>query len=182
VVAAEVRSLAQRSAAAAKEIKALIGVSVESVEVGGRQVAEAGQTMREIVDSAKRVTDIMAEISAASQEQNEGIGQVNQAISQMDQVTQQNAALVEQAAAAAASLQSEAEALRQVVAIFQINGQPTDKNNTQKSFASAGKSARGAAVSSAPAQPPSARAGIAAPSKQALAATPVAVNNDWETF
>nr|MDP2190609.1 methyl-accepting chemotaxis protein [Rhodoferax sp.] len=105
VVAAEVRNLAQRSAAAAKEIKTLIGDSVDKVEEGSKQVAEAGKTMDEIVDSVKRVTDIMAEITAASQEQTSGIEQINQAITQMDQVTQQNAALVEEAAAAASSLQ-----------------------------------------------------------------------------
>ncbi|MGO4395090.1 methyl-accepting chemotaxis protein, partial [Variovorax sp. M-6] len=95
VVASEVRSLAQRSAAAAKEIKTLIGDSVDKVEEGSKQVAEAGRTMEEIVDSVKRVTDIMGEITAASQEQTSGIEQINQAITQMDQVTQQNAALVE---------------------------------------------------------------------------------------
>ncbi len=102
VVASEVRSLAQRSAAAAKEIKTLIGDSVEKVEEGSKQVAEAGKTMEEIVDSVKRVTDIMGEITAASQEQTSGIEQINQAITQMDQVTQQNAALVEEASAAGA--------------------------------------------------------------------------------
>ena len=104
VVATEVRSLAQRSAAAAREIKGLISDSVGKVEAGSRLVDEAGRTMAEIVASVKRVTDIMAEITAASQEQSGGIEQVNQAITQMDQVTQQNAALVEEAAAAAESL------------------------------------------------------------------------------
>jgi methyl-accepting chemotaxis protein len=118
VVASEVRSLAQRSAAAAKEIKTLIGDSVEKVEEGSKQVAEAGRTMEEIVDSVKRVTDIMGEITAASQEQTSGIEQINQAITQMDQVTQQNAALVEQAAAAAQSLQEQAESLVHAVSVF----------------------------------------------------------------
>jgi methyl-accepting chemotaxis protein len=121
VVAAEVRNLAQRSAAAAKEIKTLIGDSVDKVEEGSKQVAEAGKTMDEIVDSVKRVTDIMAEISAASQEQTSGIEQINQAIMQMDQVTQQNAALVEQAAAAAASLQEQASNLSQGVSVFKLD-------------------------------------------------------------
>ncbi|MDD5336794.1 MAG: methyl-accepting chemotaxis protein [Rhodoferax sp.] len=121
VVAAEVRNLAQRSAAAAKEIKTLIGDSVAKVEEGSQQVAQAGQTMDEIVDSVKRVTDIMAEITAASQEQSSGIEQVNQAITQMDQVTQQNAALVEEAAAAAASLQEQAGNLSQVVSVFKLD-------------------------------------------------------------
>jgi len=122
VVASEVRSLAQRSAAAAKEIKGLIDDSVSKVEAGSRQVAEAGQTMEEIVASVSRVTDIMGEITAASQEQTTGIEQINQAITQMDQVTQQNAALVEEAAAAAASLQEQAGSLSQVVSVFTLEG------------------------------------------------------------
>ena len=121
VVAAEVRNLAQRSAAAAKEIKTLIGDSVDKVEEGSSQVAEAGKTMEEIVSSVKRVTDIMAEITAASQEQTSGIEQINQAITQMDQVTQQNAALVEEAAAAASSLQEQASGLSEVVSLFRHN-------------------------------------------------------------
>ncbi|MGZ8358194.1 MAG: methyl-accepting chemotaxis protein, partial [Telluria sp.] len=121
VVATEVRNLAQRSAAAAHEIKSLIGNSVERVEVGARLVDEAGRTMNEIVTSVKRVTDIMNEISTASAEQTDGIEQVNQAIGQMDEATQRNAALVEQATAAAASLQDEAQALAQVVSIFKLD-------------------------------------------------------------
>ena len=121
VVASEVRSLAQRSAAAAKEIKTLIGDSVEKVEEGSKQVAEAGRTMDEIVESVKRVTDIMGEITAASQEQTSGIEQINQAITQMDQVTQQNAALVEEAAAAAASLQEQAGSLSGAVSVFTLD-------------------------------------------------------------
>ncbi|WP_447741799.1 methyl-accepting chemotaxis protein [Variovorax boronicumulans] len=118
VVASEVRSLAQRSAAAAKEIKTLIGDSVEKVEEGSKQVAEAGRTMEEIVGSVKRVTDIMGEITAASQEQTSGIEQINQAIAQMDQVTQQNAALVEEASATAQSLQEQAEGLVRAAGVF----------------------------------------------------------------
>jgi methyl-accepting chemotaxis protein len=121
VVASEVRSLAQRSAAAAKEIKTLIGDSVEKVEEGSKQVAEAGRTMEEIVGSVKRVTDIMGEITAASQEQTSGIEQINQAITQMDQVTQQNAALVEEASAAAQSLQEQADSLVQAVSTFKLD-------------------------------------------------------------
>ncbi|MET3181964.1 UNVERIFIED_ORG: methyl-accepting chemotaxis protein [Variovorax guangxiensis] len=120
VVASEVRSLAQRSAAAAKEIKTLIGDSVEKVEEGSKQVEEAGRTMEEIVGSVKRVTDIMGEITAASQEQTSGIEQINQAITQMDQVTQQNAALVEEASAAAQSLQEQAGILVRAVSIFRL--------------------------------------------------------------
>jgi methyl-accepting chemotaxis protein len=122
VVATEVRNLAQRSAAAAKEIKTLIGDSVDKVDNGAKLVDQAGATMSEIVESVKRVTDIMSEITAASAEQTEGIEQVNQAIGQMDQVTQQNAALVEEAAAAAASLQEQANHLAQVVSVFKISG------------------------------------------------------------
>lgn len=121
VVASEVRSLAQRSAAAAKEIKALIDHSVETVGNGSRLVEQAGSTMREVVVSVRRVTDIVGEISSASQEQAAGIEQINHAITQMDQVTQQNAALVEQAAAAAASMQTQAASLEQLVSVFTIN-------------------------------------------------------------
>jgi methyl-accepting chemotaxis protein len=120
VVASEVRNLAQRSAAAAKEIKALIGNSVEKVGEGSRLVGQAGATMDEIVASVGRVTDIMSEITAASQEQGAGIEQINQAISEMDAVTQQNAALVEQAAAAAQSLQEQAAQLARVASVFKL--------------------------------------------------------------
>jgi len=120
VVASEVRNLAQRSAAAAKEIKELIGNSVEQVEAGSALVAQAGSTMDEVVASVRRVTDIVSEISAASGEQSNGIGQVNQAIGQMDGVTQQNAALVEQAAAAAESLQQQAATLVALVGEFRL--------------------------------------------------------------
>ena len=121
VVASEVRNLAQRSASAAKEIKTLIGDSVDKVDTGSKLVNEAGVTMQEIVESVHKVTDIMAEITAASQEQSSGIEQVNQAIGQMDQVTQQNAALVEEAAAAAESMQDQASSLAQVVTLFKID-------------------------------------------------------------
>lgn len=123
VVAGEVRSLAQRSAAAAKEIKALIGDSVEKVQDGSELVNQAGKTMDEIVNSVRRVTDIMSEIAAASVEQSSGIEQVNQAINQMDEVTQQNAALVEQAAAAAESLEEQAIILAEAVAHFRLEGE-----------------------------------------------------------
>ncbi|OZI43498.1 methyl-accepting chemotaxis protein [Bordetella genomosp. 5] len=121
VVAGEVRSLAQRSAQAAKEIKVLIEDSVSKVGTGSQQVERAGNTMQEIVASVKRVTDIMGEISAASEEQSSGIDQVNRAVAQMDEVTQQNAALVEEAAAAAGSLQDQAERLAEAVSVFKIN-------------------------------------------------------------
>jgi methyl-accepting chemotaxis protein len=124
VVAAEVRNLAQRSAGAAKEIKELIGDSVEKVDGGSKLVDEAGQTMDLIVTSVKQVADIMSEITAASQEQSAGIEQVNMAITQMDDMTAQNAALVEQAAAASQSLQDQAGALAQTVSIFKLSSTP----------------------------------------------------------
>ena len=123
VVASEVRSLAQRSAAAAKEIKSLIDDSVEKVGNGSKLVEQAGVTMDEVVASVKRVTDVMGEITAASQEQSTGIEEVNRAITQMDEVTQQNAALVEQAAAAAQSLQDQASRLTTVVGVFKLDGE-----------------------------------------------------------
>jgi methyl-accepting chemotaxis protein len=177
VVAAEVRNLAQRSAAAAKEIKTLIGDSVDKVEEGSKQVAEAGKTMDEIVDSVKRVTDIMAEITAASQEQTSGIEQINQAITQMDQVTQQNAALVEQAAAAASSLQEQASGLSQVVSVFKVNGghEPAAQQHHQQQRASTARPAT-------PKQPPHAREAIAAPRKPADSDLAMAGGGSWETF
>jgi len=120
VVASEVRSLAQRSAEAAKEIKSLIGASVDKVEGGARLVADAGRTMTEIVGSVQRVSDIIGEISAAASEQSGGIGQVNIAVGQLDQMTQQNSALVEESAAAAQSLREQAARLSAVVATFRL--------------------------------------------------------------
>ena len=122
VVASEVRSLAQRSAAAAKEIKTLIDASVEKVASGTQLVGNAGATMTEIVDSVQRVTDIIGEIRSATSEQSQGIAQVNTAVNQLDQMTQQNSALVEQSAAAADSLREQAMKLTQVVALFRVNG------------------------------------------------------------
>lgn len=121
VVASEVRTLAQRSAAAAKEIKLLIDDSVSKVDAGARLVDNAGTTMDEIVDSVRRVTDIMSEITSASQEQSSGIEQINMAVTQMDQVTQQNASLVEEAAAAAESLQDQAAKLAHLVSVFKLH-------------------------------------------------------------
>jgi methyl-accepting chemotaxis protein len=122
VVASEVRSLAGRSADAAKEIKKLIDDSVSKVDAGGTLVHQAGETMTEIVTSIKHVTDIMGNIAAASAEQTAGIGRVNDAITEMNKVTQQNAALVEQAAAGAQSLQDQAAHLEQVVSVFKLGG------------------------------------------------------------
>jgi methyl-accepting chemotaxis protein len=124
VVAAEVRNLAQRSAAAAKEIKTLIGDSLGKVETGTKQVDAAGKTMSEIVASVKKVSDLIAEIAAASQEQSAGIGQINTAVAQMEQVVQQNASLVEEASAATESMKDQAAALLNAVSRFQLGEQP----------------------------------------------------------
>ena len=184
VVAAEVRNLAQRSAAAAKEIKTLIGDSVEKVEVGAKLVDQAGATMSEIVESVKRVTDIMSEIAAASQEQTAGIEQINTAIAQMDEVTQQNAALVEEAAAAAESLQDQASNLSQVVSIFQTNaGQssvaaaPTPRAKEKVSLAHSIKKAVPKAL---PKRTGAQRAvSIPTPARAVVAA---GAGGDWEEF
>ena len=166
VVATEVRNLAQRSAAAAKDIKVLIGDSVEKVEAGSRLVDQAGRTMDDIVASITRVTDIMSEITAASNEQSAGIEQVNQAIAQMDQVTQQNAALVEEAAAAAESMQEQAASLSEVVSIFKLD---------VHSVSVAVPAAR--AVPKAPSLAP-----VVAPRKLASAARSTAPVDEWESF
>ncbi|MBQ0133350.1 MAG: HAMP domain-containing protein [Comamonas sp.] len=121
VVASEVRNLAQRSAEAAKEIKALITTSVSNVDAGSTQVAQAGQSMQEIVTSVRRVTDLIGEITAATREQSDGFTQVNQAVSNLDQMTQQNAALVEESSAAATSMSEQAQRLAQVVAVFRVS-------------------------------------------------------------
>jgi methyl-accepting chemotaxis protein len=173
VVAAEVRNLAQRSAAAAKEIKTLIGDSVEKVEVGTKLVDDAGKTMEEIVNAVKRVTDIMAEISAASNEQSQGIEQVNQAITQMDEVTQQNAALVEEAAAAAESLEEEAQSLAHAVIVFKLS-------EGQQSRAVAPVAIR--AVAQRISKPAPAPARKAAAKPKALPAKSAKDGEEWEEF
>ena len=171
VVATEVRTLAQRSAAAAKEIKELIGDSVEKVGAGTKLVDEAGKTMEEIVASVKRVTDIMAEITAASQEQSAGIEQVNTAITQMDEVTQQNAALVEQAAAAAESMEEQAGNLATAVSIFKMTQQ------AGRATASKPATAKPAALS-APRKP----ATITQHSSSKPKAAKVSGGEDWTEF
>jgi methyl-accepting chemotaxis protein len=186
VVASEVRSLAQRSAAAAKEIKTLIGDSVEKVDAGAKLVDDAGTTMKEIVDSIKRVTDIMGEITAASQEQTSGIEQINQAIAQMDQVTQQNASLVEQAAAAAESMQDQAGNLAQVVNVFKLAGTPVDGLPTAAALpavrtqALSRSNVRTRAVVTSPARR-SSRA-ISAPQPKRVANTNPVTDGEWEQF
>ncbi len=161
VVASEVRVLAQRSAAAAKDIKGLIDDSVQKVQEGSQLVDKAGQTMEEIVDSISRVTQIMNQISHASEEQSLGIAQVNDAITQMDQVTQQNAALVEEAAAAAESMQEQSAKLADVVSVFRL-----DASQTSASSSSAPSLAR-----AAPRKPilPRRAAAVAAPKARAAA-------------
>ncbi|MBD9380874.1 MCP four helix bundle domain-containing protein [Achromobacter sp. ACM02] len=165
VVAGEVRTLAQRSAVAAKEIKALIDESVTRVEGGTRQVDEAGRTMREVVDSVRQVATLVREIASASEEQSAGIGQVNQAVAQMDTVTQQNAALVEEAAAAAASMQEQATRLAQEVRRFKVEA--------------GGGSAREAQVRLVQAVPAAPRKPAAPVARPALAQ---ASDDDWSTF
>ncbi|HEX8956711.1 MAG TPA: methyl-accepting chemotaxis protein, partial [Burkholderiaceae bacterium] len=186
VVAAEVRNLAQRSAAAAKEIKALIDDSVEKVGIGSRLVGQAGTTMEEVVDSVRRVTDIMGEITAASQEQSAGIGQVNQAIIEMDSVTQQNAALVEQAASAARSLQDQAAEVANVVSIFKLDiTQQMTEAHARRTAVAATPVAKTAQVKKLPTRPAPQKPTIAhsapAPKKIASAAS-AGGNDDWEEF
>ena len=146
VVASEVRSLAQRSADAAKEIKVLIGNSVEKVDAGTRLVENAGKTMNEIADSVARVSGIIGQISNASDEQSSGIDQINQAILQMDEVVQQNAAVVEQATAAADSMRRQAQRLREVTSVFKIDENDSVLLNRRREPArSTGRAAPGAA-------------------------------------
>ena len=180
VVASEVRNLAQRSAAAAKEIKTLINDSVDKVDAGGKLVDQAGVTMAEIVQSITRVTDIMSEIASASQEQTVGIEQINSAIAQMDEVTQQNAALVEEAAAAAGSLQEQAAALAQVVSIFQLGAgvQAAPAGAPRRMTAVAATAPH--APARAPARPAARLAGAAKPAPRRAAAAQA--SEDWEEF
>ncbi|RQO63618.1 hypothetical protein DBR47_00905 [Paucibacter sp. KBW04] len=146
VVASEVRSLAQRSAEAAKEIKGLIGASVDRVEVGSKLVEAAGASMTDIVASVQRVTDIIGEITAAASEQSDGIGQVNGAVVHLDQMTQQNAALVEQSAAAAESLKDQARRLTEVVSVFRLGN---DERSLSRPAPSPSSAAAGSAASTA---------------------------------
>ncbi|MCK9689195.1 methyl-accepting chemotaxis protein [Scleromatobacter humisilvae] len=180
VVAGEVRSLAQRSADAAKEIKSLISASVERVEHGTQLVDRAGETMTEIVNSIARVTDIMGEISAASSEQSTGVSQIGDAISQMDQATQQNAALVEESAAAAESLKDQAHQLVQAVAVFKLESRATVAD-VRATPAAAPKRAP-VARPAAPVRKPVAAAAAAAPAPKAAPALAMAVSDDWESF
>ena len=180
VVAGEVRSLAQRSSDAAKEIKALISASVERVEHGTELVDRAGVTMTEIVTSISRVTDIMGEISAASTEQSSGVGQIGTAIAQMDQATQQNAALVEESAAAAESLKDQAHQLVGVVSVFKLESRVAeDVRTVPTSFAAPRLVARPAAPVRRPAPVAARAASVAALAPAAALATG---GDDWESF
>ncbi len=197
VVAGEVRNLAQRSAQAAKEIKGLIGASVDRVEAGSKLVADAGNTMSEIVGSVQRVSDIIGEITAAAGEQSDGIGQVNTAVAQLDQMTQQNAALVEESAAAAESLKDQAKRLAEVVQVFRleasaaaytaapmasvapaVTSRPTPQTRPTPAAAARPKTpaAPQAATPRAPVTP---KRAAAAPAPAAATAT---AEGDWESF
>ncbi|MBK6294469.1 MAG: MCP four helix bundle domain-containing protein [Rhodoferax sp.] len=194
VVASEVRSLAGRSAEAAKEIKSLINASVERVEQGSALVDQAGVTMTEVVSSIRRVTDIMGEISAASAEQSTGVAQIGEAVKQMDHTTQQNAALVEQVAAAASSLQSQAQELVQVVAVFKLGADQAAHRVAQR--APTRRSQPGASPATRPAVAIAHRTGVpgaprpvalqapatVTPPKTQTRAAPAGGDEDWETF
>ena len=188
VVASEVRTLAQRSAAAAKEIKGLIEDSVERVADGSALVDKAGQTMGEIVASVQRVTDIMSEISAASQEQSAGIEQVNQTITQMDETTQQNAALVEEASAAARSMEEQAEQLVQTVAVFRLGNDRTVEKTSPAMVAQSQSASAGvtrlplAGRKSAGSRPTASRAKPAAKLRSNGASTPADASAEWQEF
>ncbi|MFG6462845.1 methyl-accepting chemotaxis protein [Roseateles sp. DXS20W] len=182
VVAGEVRSLAQRSAGAAREIKGLIGTSVDRVENGSRLVSEAGATMQDIVSQVKRVADLIGEISSATAEQTLGIGQVSTAVAQLDQVTQQNAALVEESAAAADSLRYQADRLAEVVRVFKMGGDaPSLPLRTAGPAPAVPQPAARASAPAGPA-PASARAPASVPRPVRKPAQPIADDAAWESF
>ncbi len=192
VVASEVRSLAQRSAEAAREIKVLIGSSVDKVETGARLVQDAGSTMGEIVASVQRVSDVIGEISAASEEQSQGIAQVNGAVSNLDQMTQQNAALVEESAAAAESLKDQAQRLTAAMQVFRLSGSGTAMAvpvapalRPTPVLAKPAATARPVALAPRPAaltRPPEvAQAAIAQARETSRPVAPPS-NDDWESF
>ncbi|MBN3835731.1 methyl-accepting chemotaxis protein [Burkholderia sp. Ac-20344] len=198
VVAGEVRSLAQRSSAAAKEIKVLIDASVERIRSGSTLVDEAGRTMSDVIGAVQRVTDIMGEIAAASEEQSGGIDQVARAVAQMDEVTQQNAALVEEAAAAAQSLDEQAGRLRETAAVFQLDDDAARPGAAAPAPVAVRHAPRAPAAAVAVPVQAAARDDRDAPPKRAAAAAPVrkpvtasaapaqtaatADADDWETF
>ncbi|WP_431152140.1 methyl-accepting chemotaxis protein [Acidovorax facilis] len=199
VVASEVRSLAGRSAEAAKEIKNLISASVENVESGSAQVAQAGQTMGEIVASVQRVSDLIGEITASSSEQRDGIAQVNQAVTHLDQMTQQNAALVEESTAAAASMRDQAQRLAEVVAVFNVGAmavrapaaprpappaapRPAPAARTALGNQPAAPKATKPTKAPAAARPAATPGPSAAPAAPAPRATAQGGDDDWESF
>ena len=202
VVAGEVRSLAQRSAEAAKEIKLLITTSVDNVQSGSKQVEQAGRSMEEIVSSVRRVSDLIGEITASSTEQRDGIGQVNQAVTQLDQMTQQNAALVEESSAAALAMQDQARRLSEVVAVFKLGQEgsalaparahmpATAAARRPASIGATGATAAVRPAPAAPARPAPAVRNAPAPQKiqQPVAKAPArtaaktGADDDWETF
>jgi methyl-accepting chemotaxis protein len=193
VVASEVRSLAGRSAEAAKEIKSLINASVERVEQGTALVDQAGVTMTEVVGSIRRVTDLMGEISAASNEQALGVAQVGEAVTQMDQATQQNAALVEEMAAAASSLKSQAEDLVGTVAVFKLSGgdkhlsaAPRPVAVRASVFSAKPHKSQDRRALTDPSKPPSnpttARIANKSPAKTVVSGDAKGGNDEWETF
>jgi methyl-accepting chemotaxis protein len=182
VVATEVRSLAQRSAAAAKEIKALIGDSVGKVEAGSALVEQAGNTMEQVVASIQRVTDIMGEITAASNEQTAGIEQVNQAITEMDGVTQQNAALVEQAAAAAEALQEQAGSLAQVVSIFKLDDRQGAAPVPAAALSGSNRPFKALAAAGSQKKSTPAKISAASTGKQRPSAAKAVSDDSWEEF
>jgi len=199
VVASEVRNLAQRSAAAAKEIKTLIGDSVEKIGRGSKLVGQAGETMDEVVASVKRVTDIMSDIASASAEQSAGIEQVNLSIIEMDGMTQQNAALVEQAAAAFQSLQDQAAELQRVVGTFKL-ADGEEAPAVEAAPAAAGTAVATRALAARPARPQAAPAQLKKPAAKPAAraqtgtapaadkastskkVAAAAASDDWEEF
>jgi methyl-accepting chemotaxis protein len=186
VVAGEVRTLAQRSAEAAKEIKSLIGVSVERVEAGSQLVAQAGGAMTDIVSSVKRVTDLIGEIASAATEQRDGIAQVNQAVTNLDHMTQQNAALVEQSAAAAQSLREQSQRLAEVVSVFKVDQQfaAAPAAPAPRAFSAPAPALRKPAAA-AGAKPKSAPAARKAPPAATAAPAPKpgpAATDEWESF
>ena len=186
VVASEVRSLAQRSAEAAKEIKLLIGTSVDKVASGTQLVSDAGATMNDIVQSVRRVADVIGEITSAASEQSTGIAHVNQAIANLDQMTQQNAALVEQSAAAAESLRDQANQMAQAVSVFKVGGSAAQQRparditpRSQPLTYQRPQAKPKAALAPAPRKP----LAVAAPAKpKAAPAASSAGESDWESF